>query len=75
MLIYLVLHYLCGKLWVSDNIHFMNIQDRIGKGFGSREILYSMRVNAYLSPIQTTRLNSTPNYGPGESNLEVDYYR
>ena len=31
----------------------MNIQDRIGKGFGSRERAYSMGVNDYFGPIRT----------------------
>ena len=43
----------------------MKIQDNIGKGFGSREIAYSMGLNAYFGPIRTNILHATPNYGPG----------
>ena len=53
----------------------MNIQDEIGKGFGSIEKAYSMGVNSYFSPRQTDGPHSIPNYGPGKYSFEVDYYR
>ena len=53
----------------------MNIQDGIGKGFGSRERAYYMGVNIYSVPRQTNRPHETPNNGPGKSKYEVYYYR
>ena len=46
----------------------MNIQDRIGKGFGSRERAYSMGVNTYFG---TNRPHATPNYGPRNISLKL----
>ena len=53
----------------------MNIQDVIGKIFGSRERPYYMGSNYYFVPRQTNISHSTPNYGPRKYNFEVDYYR
>ena len=53
----------------------MNIQDGIGKGFGSIEISYYMGVNSYFGPRRTNRPHATPNYGPVKSKSEVYYYR
>ena len=53
----------------------MNIQYGIGKVFGSREIAYSMKVNACFFPRQTNIPQATPNYGPGKYKFEADYYR
>ena len=55
--------------------YVMNIQDGIGKGFGSRERAYYMGVNIYSVPRQTNRPHETPNNGPGKSKSEVYYYR
>ena len=42
----------------------MNIQYAIVKGFRSREISYSMLVNAYFGPRRTNIPRAIPNYGP-----------
>ena len=34
-----------------------------------------MVVNAYFGPWQKNKPHATPNYGPGKSKVEVDYYR
>ena len=47
--------------------YVINIQDGIGKGFGSREISYSMVVNAYFGSKKINRPHTTPKYGPGKS--------
>ena len=51
----------------------MNIQDGVGKGFGSREITYIMVINDYFGPRQANISHATPNYGPGKSKFGVDY--
>ena len=53
----------------------MNIQNAIGKGFGSKEIAYYVLFNAYFGPIITNRLHATHNYEPIKSKFEIDYYR
>ena len=45
----------------------MNIKDSIGKGFGYRNIAYSIGVNAYFPPRRTNKPHETPNYVPGKS--------
>ena len=45
----------------------MNIQDAIGKGFGSIEIAIYVRLNDYFDPIIINRPRENPNYGPGQS--------
>ena len=60
-------------IFTSDDV--LNIQDAIGKGFGSRERALSMGVNDYVGPIRINRPHATPNYGPGQSKFEIDYYR
>ena len=52
----------------------MNIQYVTGKGFGYREIAYSIGINAYFLPRRTNRPHATPHYGPGKFKFEVDYY-
>ena len=52
----------------------MNIQNGIGKGFGSRERAYSLVVNAYFGSKKINRPHTTPKYGPGKSKFEVNYY-
>ena len=52
-----------------------DIQDGIGKVFGSREISYSMGVNTFFGPRQTNRPYATPNYRPELYNAQVDYYK
>ena len=34
-----------------------------------------MGLNAYFGPRRTNRPHGTPNYGPGKSNFEINYYR
>ena len=34
-----------------------------------------MGVDAYSGPIRTNTPHARPNYGPGKSKFEVDYYR
>ena len=53
----------------------MNIQDAIGKVFGSRDWAYSMVVNDYFDPIRTNIPHATPNYRPEKSKFEIYYYR
>ena len=53
----------------------MNIQDAIGKGFGSIEIAIYVRLNDYFDPIIINRPRANPNYGPGQSKFQIDYYR
>ena len=53
----------------------MNIQDKVGKGFGSRERSYFMGVNDYVGSIRMNRPHATPNYEPGKHKFEADYYR
>ena len=53
----------------------MNIQFFTVNGYGHRERTYYMGVNAYFDPRQTNIPHETPNYGPGKSNFEVDYYQ
>ena len=53
----------------------MIIQDGIGKGFSSREIVHYMVVNFYFGPRRTNIPHATPKYGPVKSKFEVDYYR
>ena len=50
------------------------IQYSIGKGFGSREIIFSEGVNSYFSPRTKKIPNTTPNYVPWQSNFEIGYY-
>ena len=74
----MLLQYLCGKHGfetIFTHKYVMNIQYGIDKGFRSREIAYSMGVNAYFGPRRTNRPHSTPNYEPGKSKFEADYYR
>ena len=52
-----------------------NIQYETRKGFGSREISYSMVVNDYFGTRRTNRPHATPNYGPKKYNFEVYYYK
>ena len=33
------------------------------------------RANDYFGPIRTNIPHETPNYGPGKSKFEIDYYR
>ena len=49
----------------------MNIQDKIGKGFGSWERAYYMWVNDYSGPRRTNRPHATPKYGPRKYKFEV----
>ena len=51
-----------------------NIKYAIGKGFGYQERVYSMRVNDYVCRRRTNRPHETPNYEPGKSKFEMDYY-
>ena len=53
----------------------MNIQYGVGKVFGYRERAYSIGVNYYFGPRRTNITHATPNYGPGKSKFEVEYYR
>ena len=41
----------------------------------SREIPYSMVVNAYFGTRKTNRPHAAPNYGPGKYKFEIDCYR
>ena len=34
-----------------------------------------MGVNSYFVPRRTNRPHATPNYGPGKSKFDIDYYR
>ena len=52
-----------------------NIQYSIEKGVGYRERAFSLGENAYFGPIRTDIPHATPNYGPGKSKFEMDYYR
>ena len=49
----------------------MNIQDYIGKEFGSREISYPMGVNSYFGSIKTNRPHAARNYGRIKSKFEI----
>ena len=53
----------------------ISIQYEVSKGFGSRERAYSKEVNAYFGPIWKNIPHVTPNYGPGKTKFEVDFYR
>ena len=43
-----------------------NIKYAIGKGFGSKEREYYMRVNAYFGPRIKNKPHAITNYGPGK---------
>ena len=60
---------------ISTSNYVMNIQYGIGNIFVSREIAYSMEVNAYFGPRQINIPETTPNYGHRKTMFEVDYYR
>ena len=53
----------------------LNIQDTIGKRFGSRKRTYVMVMNAYFYPKRKNIIYATPNYGPAKYKFEIDYYR
>ena len=55
--------------------YVMNIQDTIGKGFGSQERAYSMGLNDCFGHRITNRTHATLNYGHGKSKFEIVYYR
>ena len=44
----------------------MNIQDAIGKGFGSIGRAYYIGLNDCFTPRRTNRPHTTPNYRPGK---------
>ena len=70
--------YMCNQHVFETILNFddvLNIQDYIGKIFGSRERSFSMVVNDYFGPRKTNRPHTTHNYGLGQSNVEIGYYR
>ena len=59
-------------IFTSD--HVLNIQDDIGKVFGYIERESYMGLNDSFSPRRINIPHATPNYGPGKSKFEIDYY-
>ena len=53
----------------------MNIQDAIGKGFGSIERSYYIGVNDYFGLRRTNIPHVTPNYETVKYKYEVEYSR
>ena len=64
----MVLQYLFGKKnefeAIFNSNYVVNIQDRVHKGFVSRERAYTMVVDAYFIPRRTNRPNATLTYEP-----------
>ena len=44
-------------------------------GFGSIERAIYVGINDYFDPIRINRPHANPNYGPGQSKFEIEYYR